>query len=226
MLAERINFALNDCIGTPSNGGGAFDADNGSEVKCVFYAQPLECKQCGAKVHYYAEKCRCGSTDLKPKQDTRWGIDAGSHFKYLENIPYYLFVAVTPLSKDIENLRFNIDVYRIQADDPIFNKILRHQVDHGAVKHKNFMPFGRDFYMSSPTQVLSVNITVGDSISYDYVCRVPTWLTTIKTNLFTKAEQDLLNNVPVVDVDTAYQVIGLGKSTHGKARGETHRKIK
>lgn len=225
-LAERINFVLNDTSGTASNGGGAFDAINGSEVKSVFYAQPSKCRNCGAKVHYYATKCKCGSSDLKPIKDTRWGIDTEAHFKYLEKIPYYFFVIITPLNKDIDELKFNIDIYKVDANDPIFNTILRKQRDSGAKPNKNLLPFSRDFYMSSPTQVLSVNVTVGENVSYDYVSRVPTQLTTISTTLFTKAERELLDNAPVVDVDTAFQVLGQRKTSHGKARGETKRKIK
>lgn len=192
----------------------------------MFYAQPSKCRNCGAKVHHYAIKCKCGSSDLKPIKDTRWGIDTEAHFKYLKEIPYYLFVIISPLNKDIDELKFNIDVYKVNANDPIFNMILRKQHDFGSKKHKNFMPFSRDFFMSSPMQVLSVNVTVGENVSYDYVSRVPTQLTTIRTNLFTKAERKLLDNAPVVDVDTALKVVGLGKTTHGKARGETKRKIK
>lgn len=226
-LAERINFVLNETRGTASNGGCAFDAVNGSEVKSAFFAQPSVCNHCGSKVNFYAEQCHvCRSTDLKQKSDTRWGIDAEAHFRYLDQIPYYLLVAIKPLNKDLDNLQFNVEIFRISADDPIFSRILRHQCDHGLKKHKNFMPYGRDFYMSSPTKVLSVNVTIGEDVTYDYECDISEWITQIDTALFTKAERALLGDVPVVDIDVAYQVVGLGHSTHGKKRGETNRKIK
>ena len=80
--------------------------------------------------------------------------------------------------------------------------------------------------MSSPTQILSVDVTINEDVSYDYINQIPTWLTVISTDLFTKAERKLLGNRLEVDTDEAYQIIGIGKSTHGKPRGETHRKIK
>ena len=84
----------------------------------------------------------------------------------------------------------------------------------------------RDFYMSSPTKILSVDVTIGDEVTYDYVCDIPKWITQIDTALFNKAERALLGDVPVVDVDTAFKVVGLGNTNHGKKRGETNRKIK
>ena len=81
-LGERLNFVLHGSKGQPSNGGGGFDADDGSEAKAVFLAQPGKCNDCGSKVHYYSQQCTCGSTNITPKDDTRWGISCAAHFKY------------------------------------------------------------------------------------------------------------------------------------------------
>jgi ribosomal protein L40E len=226
VLGERIKYVLNGTKGTASNGGGSFDSTDGSEAKAVFFAQPSTCKKCGAKVNYYAKQCHCGSTDLKPNNDTRWGIDCKAHFQYLEQIPFYQFVSIRPLNKDIDCLRFQLDVYRVDSDNIIFNEILRKQIEKGSKPHKNFMPFGRDFYMSSPTHILSVVITITDNCSYDYKVNDPQKLTTIPTHLFTKDEQKVLPRVPSLDVISAHQLVGLGKSSHGKPRGITTRKTK
>ena len=78
--------------------------------------------------------------------------------------------------------------------------------------------------MSSPTHVLSVDVIIGDTVTFDYWVRIPTPITHISTDLFTKAEQALLDDVDTVDIGTAYDALGIGKSTHGKPRGKTTRK--
>ena len=143
-----------------------------------------------------------------------------------EKIPFYQFVSIRPLNKDLDCLRFQLDVYRVDTDNQIFNEILRKQIERGSKPHKNFMPLSRDFYMSCPTHILSVVITITDECSYDYKVNDPQKLTTIPTRLFTKDEQKVLPKLPSIDVISAHRLVGLGKSSHGKPRGITTRKTK
>lgn len=117
-------------------------------------------------------------------------------------------------------------MYRVNTDNHIFNEILRKQLDRGSKPHKNFMPLSRDFYMSRPIHILSVIITITDKCSYDYKVNTPQTLTKIPIHLFTKDEQKVLPKLPLIDVHSAYQLVGLGKSSHGKPRGITKRKTK
>ena len=225
VLGERINYVLNGTKGTASNGGGSFDATDGSESKACFYGQPSTCKSCGAKVNYYSDVCTCGSTDLKPNTDTRWGISCSSHFKYLGQIPFYQLVTIRPLNKDLDCLKFQLDVYRIEGDDPIFNEILERQLTYGHAS-KNLMPLSLDFYMSSPTHILSVNITIADEVSYDYEVNTPHKITTVPAHLFSKKKLALLPDTDEISVETVYQILGLPPSNLGKPRGITKRKTK
>lgn len=227
-FGERINFILHDTTGVPSNGGCAFDAANSSEAKGCNKAQTYVCPDCGAKNNYYASEChKCGGTGRKDPNDTRWGIDAEAHFKYADQMPYYCMTIVTPLNRDVESPQFNIQVYRIDTKNQFFNDMLRYQLEHGSKAHKNFMPLGRDFYMTSPVLLVDCNITVTDFgvdfvyFDFDTDGRV---IETMPADLFTKAEQKQLQVIgDRCSIAEAVNIIGVKQSTHGKKRGTLNR---
>lgn len=228
-LGERINFVLHGTQGTPSNGGGAFDSTDSSESKAVSYMQPGECLDCGRKVNFYKDTCICGSQNIKKKNDTRFGISTTAHFKYLGEIPFYLLTKLRPLNKDINNPEFELTVYKIQADNKFFNDLLAQQ-NVMKSKGKNFMPKSWMFYGSSPTELLSLKITLGDIIDYDYISQEPRLINTVPADIFNEKQLKLLRDNNVLPdnsgellVEKVIPVIGLGKFTGGKKRGTTSR---
>ena len=229
-FGERVNFVLHNTKGIPSNGGCAFDAENTSEAKGCNKAQTYECPDCGTKNNYYAHECaKCGGTDRKDPEDTRWGIDSKAHFKYADQMPYYCFTIITPVNRDVENPQFNIKVYRIDAKNEFFNDVLRYQLEHGKKAHKNFMPLGRDFYMSSPQLLVECLVSVTDTVSvqfYEFNLE-GRQIETMPIDLFTKAEQEKLQSCAgTCLISEAVETIGVKKSTHGKERGTLNRNKK
>ncbi len=226
-FGERVNFVLHDTTGVPSNGGCAFDAANGAEAKACNKAQTYVCPDCGSKNNYYAHEChKCGSTGRKDPNDTRWGIDTEAHFKYVDQMPYYCFTIITPLNRSVENPKFNIQVYRIDTKNKFFNDMLCYQLEHGKKAHKNFMPLGRDFYMSSPKMLVDCNVSLSDEVDVEFTefNTDGREIETIPLSLFTKSEQEQLQSVDGSCIITeAVNVIGVKKSTHGKERGTLNR---
>lgn len=224
-FGERVLFIVENTKGVPSNGGCAFDGANGSEAKDCFLAQTYICKKCGSKNNYYSIEChKCGSTERKDPKDGRWGIDAKAHFKYLNQIPCYIFTHVQPLNMNSNNPKYRIQVFRIDAKTKMFNSILKYQLKHGT-KHKNFMPFGRDFYMSSPIPLVDCYVDIcGDcvDVSYDLYCPDNTNpLTKMPIHIFTKEEISKFTSTfnGKVLIEDAVNLIGVKNSTHGKSRG-------
>lgn len=228
-LGERINFVMRDTTGVPSNGGCAFDADDKSEAKGADFTQTTKCLDCDTKNNFYRNTCvACDSTNLKAPGDTRWGIDAKAHFLYFGEIPSYTLTTIVPLNNDADAPEWRIETYAIPADEPFFNAMLQKQIDAGKGAHKNFIPYSRDFYMSSPIHLMTAEVIVGDEVEVSYshfdpdntVCE-----DVMPASRFTKAERETLG----VDVDDmvsiadAVEIIGVKESTHGKDRGTLNR---
>ena len=228
-FGERVAFITEDTKGVASNGGCAFDCKDGTEAKALFLGQTYMCPVCSSKNNYYSSKCtRCGSTERIDPNDTRWGIDCEAHVKYYGQIPNYVFSHIQPLNRDLDELKFRLRVFRVSASEPYFTSCLEYQHKHGSKPHKNFMPFGRDFYMSSPSRLIDCTITVYQSnVNVEYVYyNLDNKLKclNIPISKFTKKElKQLTVKNGKVSVNEAVNVLGVKKSTHGKLRGQLNR---
>ena len=246
-FGERMMFILCNTVGIPSNGGCAFDSLLKAESKAANYAQTYECLDCKSKNNYYSPNCwNCGSTNYKLKADTRFGINATAHFKYLDEIPFYIMTTITPLNRDVNNPKFKVETYRFYTKDEFFCDLLRRQLTAGSTAHKNFMPYGRDFMMSSPTLLMSATVdcssdnveTVVEFLGEKEFTQMPTTLLTMKEceKLGFKYKADRKNKLTptmvragsgdMVDIAVACELIGVKKSTHGKPRGILNRNDK
>lgn len=232
-FGERVLFIVENTKGVPSNGGCAFDGANGSEAKNCFLAQTYICPDCKSKNNYYSKEChKCGSTKRKDPKDSRWGIDAKSHFKYKNQIPCYIFTHIEPLNQNPNNPKYRIRVFRIDSKNKMFNDILEHQLNCGKKPHKNFMPFGRDFYMSSPIPLVDCSVDIDKqnvNVSYELYCPDnEDSITKMPINLFSASEQKIMKNThsysgDSVLIEDAVELIGVKQSTHGKERGALDR---
>ena len=105
--------------------------------------------------------------------------------------------------------------------------MLQYQLEHGKKAHKNFMPLGRDFYMSSPKMLVDCNVNLnGKSLDIEFKeCNADgREIETIPVTLFTKSEQEQLQSVAgYCIISEAVDAIGVKKSTHGKERGTLNR---
>ena len=244
-FGERVMFILCNTKGVPSNGGCAFDSLIKVEGKTANYAQTYECVNCGCKNNFYSPECwNCGGTDIKFKTDTRFGVDDKSHFKYLKEIPFYIMTVIKPLNRDVTNPKFSIETYRFETENAFFCAMLEKQLTAGSKPNKNFMPYGRDFMMSSPTLLLSATLDC-------LLGEVKTEVNFIGEKKFTQMSTTLLNleecaklgfvykatkkpnrltptqvreqSGDMVNIEDVVEMIGVKQSTHGKGRGVLNR---
>jgi len=117
---------------------------------------------CGKICHFFQETCDCGShefiySDDSEKTDARWGIDTTAHFKY--NVPNYHMWIVEAEEYTAQNRTFFLSLYTISSNNRMFNDILRIQ-NKAKSKHKNFIPYSKDFYASNPKMMAKYKISL------------------------------------------------------------------
>lgn len=230
-FGERVLFVLYETKGIPSNGGCAHDSLIKAEAKACNFSQTYTCPDCNAKNNYYQTNCwKCNGTRKRLSNDTRWHIDTKAHQEYLDEIPFYLMSAIFPLNSETLNPKFKIEVFRFETKDEFFCKMLNHQFNHGS-HSKNFIPYSRDFYMSSPTLILRSLIDCHENnVDVQIEFYGEEKFTQMPIKLFTKSEREQLNlkypkiiEKEMIDISIPIEVIGVKHSTHGKKRGKLNR---
>jgi len=235
-FCERLNFVLHNVKGYPANF--LWDAENKSEVKGCNYTQSVKCHDCGNRNNYYSKTCwSCQSDKFIFIDDTRWGIDTNAHFKYIKQLSYYLFVVIYPLNKEIYSPQFRLQVFKVDSREKFFNKILEHQNKFGS-KGKNFMPYSRDFFLSSPSELLNVDIKIKNTITFKYNLKKEKKITSfpvenkipIEKKVITKKEminlsleEDAEGELNLIEVLNANPE-ACNPCKHGKNRGLTTRR--
>lgn len=162
------NYELN-LKGTGAHSCG-FDHNDESEGKGANLVQPKDCFSAGnknkprcestgslEKIHPYLSNCpKCGKNKFLIHNDSRWGIDTSSHFKY--NIKKYNCWVFYPENNNPEIKTYYLELYRIESCNVHFQKILNIQFEYGKKKNKNFIPFSSDFYASGPEMISKFKI--------------------------------------------------------------------
>lgn len=223
---ELLTCIEHDIKGTGSISHG-YDHDNHDETKGACLIQPKKCNECESKVHFFSEKCLCGSVDFKYIKDSRWGIDAKAHFEY--NVQNYHLWVLYPENYSHDCKVFKLKQYLIDGKNSAFNDTLRIQLERGSKNSKNFMPFGADFYVSNPKEISSFTIT------FDDIFGVIVNRNSVEEVLYTKEIiikiSKMLNLSFVTDKDTYHYDeltphinVTDKKTTHGKERGTTRRR--
>jgi len=225
---ELLTCTEHDIKGTGSISHG-YDHDNHDETKGACLIQPKKCNGCGGKVHFFSEKCSCESVSFKYINDSRWGIDAKAHFDY-EVKNYHLWV-LYPESYSHDCKIFKLKQYIVDGKNIAFNDILKVQLERSSSKDKNFMPFGSDFYASSPKETSSFTITFDDI--FDVVITRNEVEEIIYTKKIVNKILKMIDLSFVNDKDTyhyeellPYIEVRNKKTSHGKNRGITNRRDK
>lgn len=138
--------------------GYSFDSDQNDELKSCTYLQPKICQKCNATNNFLSEMCDCGSTNFTyNKGDSRWGINAASHIKYLSSLNRYMLFLVECI--DIKNEIFSLRGWFIDKNNEHFNYILLNQSNAERSKSLNFLPYSHDFFMSKPRLFLDMEFS-------------------------------------------------------------------
>jgi hypothetical protein len=225
---ELLSCVENNLMGTGSISHG-YDHTNKDETKGTSWIQPKKCKKCESKLHFFSEKCSCDSSDMEYINDSRWGIDVVAHFKYqLQNYRLW-FLYTDKFNFDCNT--FYLNQFVINSDNINFQKILKVQESRSDSRYKNFLPNSSDFYACNPVEESSFKINF-DEIHGTIVERLSTNQIIYTQEIIKKMNKIIdLNLLPKKDT---YQYEELlphinieGKKTsHGKNRGITNRRIK
>ena len=225
---ELLTCVEHDVKGTGSISHG-YDHENHDETKGTSWIQPKKCLNCDSKLHFFSDKCSCGSENFKYVNDSRWGIDTKAHFDYEIN-KYHLWI-LYPETYSEKCKVFNLKQYIIDGNDAVFNDILEVQLERGSSKLKNFQPYSGDFYASNPKEISSFTIVFDETFGVD-VSRNETeeivYTNSVVKKMLKMMDTTFLNDkdnylyedlLPLINVKNK-------KTSHGKLRGETKRRDK
>lgn len=224
-------FELLTCVEHELKGTGSishgYDHNNHDETKGTSWVQPKKCNKCEAKIHFFTEKCICGSTDIKYVNDSRWGIDAKAHFEHKVN-NYHLWI-LYPKTYSHNCKTFYLKQFVIDSNNNAFKDILKVQLERSDSKSKNFMPFSSDFYISNPKEVSSFTITFDDLFEVVVGRNKPEPILYNQEviNLISKVlDLSFVNNKDTYLYEELLQYINIKekKTSHGKERGTTKRR--
>jgi hypothetical protein len=233
------NYELN-LKGTGASSCG-FDHNDGSEDKGANLVQPKDCNSGGTnqkprcvvtgkleKVHPYSDKCpKCNRDYFLIHNDSRWGIDTNSHFKY--DIKKYNCWVFYPEGHNPMSKTYYLELYRVDSSNPNFQKILEIQYKYGSKKNKNFLPFSSDFYASGPTMLSKFKIDYQND--YFECQRLQTEEIVYDNKILNILDPYLVNSFVQVKNSYTYneikEFIDIEKKVtkHGKERGEISRRI-
>ena len=170
-LSEMIGAYLNNtlCCGTGVSG---WDNLDGGECKHSEHIQSKFCGNCENKVIFFRNKCNyCDSEMFKANKgqktfkktnprDGRWGIDAGSHIKNLQQLKEYRLSLLEPI-KDVPDCReFRYRYWVMDKNSEHLNNYAKAQKESNKSDHINFQPLKEDFYLSKPIKKIDGKLII------------------------------------------------------------------
>ena len=224
-FGEVLCSLLTGMYGKGGRGSG-HDLSNGmfaAEVKTVCWCQPWECKTCSVKGNkkkspWTSTSClHCGSTALARVNDSRAGISANAHLKYIDVLKEYYVVLIDHIDAE----EYAVKVWKIESSNPYFDNYVRTQAANGSKDTCNMIPGKYDFHMSGPRLIFKIKLWLGSSPKFetekcDKIEDVP-------YILLRKDEQEKVDVCDYVPYDVACERLVIRKKSHGKPRGETTR---
>jgi len=161
-------------LGSASKGGCSFDnfeinaemeIIKAREVKTCCHIQSKTCNSCKKKTPYYQEKCSFCKNDTFTKTfDSRFSINAKSHFKYKSLLSEYMLFYVKEVDYTIIILGFII-----KSDNVYFNNYLKNQLDNSESNSCNLIPFSYDFYSCGPIKILELVYDLSGNLLSEYI---------------------------------------------------------
>lgn len=161
-FGENICSLISGKLGSGSKGGCAFDLINkentkADEVKTICLIQPKSCNECKLKVPFFQKVCSgCNKSNFKKIRDSRAGINVFEHFKYEEKFENYWIVIIDLIENDEETI--DIKIYKIDAKNEYFRKLLKTQLEKSRSRTTNLLPYSYDFYASGPELMYDIKL--------------------------------------------------------------------
>jgi hypothetical protein len=148
--------------------GPNFKITSAREVKTCCHIQPKKCKKCKEKVPYYQEKCSfCKNDKFIYITDSRFSINAKSHFDYIDLLKEYLLIIIND-----KNGIINISVFMIKSSNSYFNNYVKNQLENSKSSDTcNLVPYSYDFYSSGPIKIIGLDYDSSGNLIKEYVDR-------------------------------------------------------
>jgi len=159
-------------VGTSARGD---DLADGSEVKSCSRADQLsECKDCGAKVLVWQEKCpACNSENINIKTDSHWIFSIKTKYELdllLNKVPRILLMLFDKREDDSDDIRLRCwsvnpkEKYVIEFFKDYFNNnYLAKSLKGKTPAPCNLHPLKYDFYMMKPKLIFHSEIDIQDN---------------------------------------------------------------
>ena len=174
---ELATILYPNSLGSASKGGCSFDNFNindegkiisAREVKTCCHIQSKKCKKCGNKTPYYQKNCcYCNHDEFSKITDSRFGIDAEAHFKYIDLLEEYLLIYIND-----DNDIINFQVFVIKSENTYFHNYIKNQLEKSEKSnHCNLLPFSYDFYSSGPIKILDLKYDLSGNLLSEYIDR-------------------------------------------------------
>ena len=176
--AQHLASLITGVKGTATGARGD-DLCDKTEVKACSRIDQLDtCKKCREKVMRNQNSCpKCGSTDIKRNNDSKWLISIRSEKElsmYLEEIPRTLFIISDyPRFEEGDYESMRIRAYEIWNQSPRaknFGQLLKDYYHKIYLEHilknpnktpapKNFWPYSFQFYMCNPIKTFECTVS-------------------------------------------------------------------
>ena len=249
---ELCLYMYPNSYGMASKGGIAFDnleyKDNEEKLKIdnIKFAREIKfvcldgskaCTNCCNKAPRFQGRCvLCGNDKFDFKADSRAGIQAKEHFKYIDLLQEYI-IFVSKYNDD--NKSISIKCFKFLSSNEYFNTYLKTIKDDTKAGHANFLPFSFDWYMSGPMMLFDLNIEQNGDIKENYFNLDNTIIDDFPLKkLIKKQDIDCLNeeqkqkyndfkstDTQTISYEDATSLFRIRKKSCGKSRGVVSRKI-
>lgn len=249
---ELCLYMYPNSYGMASKGGIAFDnieyKDNENKLKLdnVKLAREIKfvcldgskcCLKCNNKAPRFQDKCvLCENNTFDFKADSRAGIQAKEHFKYIDLLQEYI-IFVSKYNND--NNTISIKCFKFLSSNEYFNTYLQTIKDDTKAGHANFLPFSFDWHMSGPMLLFDLNISETGNIKENYfnldntiIDDFPLKKLIKKQDIECLSEEQLKKyndfksmNVEFISYKDAISLFRIRKKSCGKSRGIVSRRI-
>lgn len=232
-LGEELATIINpNSLCSASKGGCSFDnfiinsdgeITSAIEVKTCCHIQPKTCKKCLKKTPFYQENCSyCNHNEFRKNNDSRFGIDAGAHFKYKSLLKDYLLIYINDINDIIKIL-----VFVIKSDNNYFNNYIKNQLENSKKSNIcNLLPFSYDFYSSGPIKIIDLEYDLSGNLLSEFINRYNDNYLEFNTECLTKTEKikyEIPNDISYVSYNVIKDKLELRNKKLNKNRGETTR---